>query len=101
MVGVVMFCYFDIVMMFFIGLMWVGVQVLQDVVVGIKKVMLEFGGKFLNFVFVDCDLEICVVVSVLDCFYNLGQLCNVLICMLIEWSVYDQVFQIVKVIVEV
>lgn len=55
--GEVLVCYLDVVCVFLIGLIWVGVVVLYVVVDDIKCVSFELGGKGVCLVFFDVDLE--------------------------------------------
>lgn len=98
-VGMQFFMYFDVEMISFIGLICVGIVIIKVVVDIVKKVVLELGGKGVNFVFVDVDEKV-VECGVWYVFYNLGQFCNVLMWMLVEWFFYDKVVEKVCQVVE-
>lgn len=49
--------YYDVVKVFFIGSVFIGMKIMEMLVKGIKFVILEFGGKFLFIIFLDCDMN--------------------------------------------
>ena len=86
----------DIQMISFTGSTRAGKSITHDAAETIKRVTLELGGKSPNLVFDDCDLELRVRESVLECMFNTGQSCDAPTRLLVERSCYEEVLQIAK-----
>lgn len=86
-------------MVLFIGLEVVGISIMFQVVVILKCVYLEFGGKLLFIVCVDVDVQVVVFVVVVGLMVNVGQGCVLLICFLVYNLLCVVFVQCVKVIV--
>lgn len=71
-VGEVLFGYFDIDMIIFIGFIRVGVEIVCNVVYLVKCVIQELGGKSFNIILDDEVFVIYVVGSVVGMMVNLG-----------------------------
>lgn len=70
-VGVVIFYYKDIDKVVFIGLIEVGCLIMEVVVKSnLKWVILELGGKSLNIVFVDVDMDVVIEGFYFVLFFN-------------------------------
>lgn len=83
--GDVFMWYLLIFKMIFIGLICIGVVIMVICVLyGLKFVMLELGGKSLQFVFVDVfDIDWVVVIVVGVIIGNVGQVCVVGLCLIV------------------
>lgn len=78
-----------IVVVILIGSVVVGCSIVVQVGQVLKKVVLELGGLDLFIVLVDVDLDVVVDVVVVLCFQNIGQVCIVGKCIIVEDVVYD------------
>ena len=90
----------DITMVSFTGSTDVGRQVMRDAADGMKRVLLELGGKSANIVYADADLDAAVHASVGGIFRNAGQRCFSGSRLLVEESVADEVIARVVAIAE-
>ena len=79
----------DVDMISFTGSTRAGIAISKAAADGLKKVVLELGGKGANLVFADAD-DKAVARGARHCFYNSGQSCNAPTRMLVERSVYDK-----------
>lgn len=80
-----------VTMVSFTGSTDVGRQVMRDAADGMKRVLLELGGKSANIVYADADLDAAVHASVGGIFRNAGQRCFSGSRLLVEESVADEV----------
>jgi betaine-aldehyde dehydrogenase len=62
----------------------------------IKRVALELGGKSVNLILPDADLEQAVSAGLRNCFLNSGQTCIAQTRMLVQRAQHDRVVQLVK-----
>jgi acyl-CoA reductase-like NAD-dependent aldehyde dehydrogenase len=90
----------DITMVSFTGSTDVGRQVMRDAADGMKRVLLELGGKSANIVYSDADLDAAVHASVGGIFRNAGQRCFSGSRLLVEESVADEMIARVVAIAE-
>ncbi len=90
----------DVTMVSFTGSTDVGRQVMRDAAGGMKRVLLELGGKSANIVYADADLDAAVHASVGGIFRNAGQRCFSGSRLLVEESVADEVIARVVAIAE-
>lgn len=74
----------------FTGSTAAGRRVAEAAAGGLKRALLELGGKSPNLLFADCDLETALRQGVAHCFRNAGQSCNAASRMLVERSIYDR-----------
>jgi acyl-CoA reductase-like NAD-dependent aldehyde dehydrogenase len=74
----------------FTGSTEVGVRVMQQAALGIKRVSLELGGKSANVVFADARLETCIESSIFAVYDNAGQDCCARSRILVERPLYDE-----------
>jgi len=65
----------------------------------VKWVIFELGGKSVNIVFVDVDIDAVVVSVLYVVFDNVGQDCCVRSRILVEWLVYDEFFSKLELVV--
>ncbi|MFC4855832.1 aldehyde dehydrogenase family protein [Actinophytocola glycyrrhizae] len=89
-----------VAMVSFTGSTDVGRQVMRDAADGVKRVLLELGGKSANIVYADADLDAAVHASVGGIFRNAGQRCFSGSRLLVEDSVADEVIARVVAIAE-
>ncbi|MFI7673111.1 aldehyde dehydrogenase family protein [Actinophytocola sp. NPDC049390] len=89
-----------VTMVSFTGSTDVGRQVMRDAADGMKRVLLELGGKSANIVYADADLDAAVHASVGGIFRNAGQRCFSGSRLLVEESVADEVIARVVAIAE-
>jgi acyl-CoA reductase-like NAD-dependent aldehyde dehydrogenase len=89
-----------VTMVSFTGSTDVGRQVMRDAAGGMKRVLLELGGKSANVVYADADLDAAVHASVGGIFRNAGQRCFSGSRLLVEESVADEVIARVVAIAE-
>lgn len=89
-----------VTMVSFTGSTDVGRQVMRDAADGMKRVLLELGGKSANIVYADADLDAAVHASVGGIFRNAGQRCFSGSRLLVEESVADEVTERVVAIAE-
>jgi len=81
----------DVEMVSFTGSTRAGRAVSVAAAEGVKRVVLELGGKGPNLVFADCgDVAAAVRRGARHCFHNSGQSCNAPTRMLVERAVYDE-----------
>lgn len=92
-VGVVFVGYLGVQYISFIGLVVIGVQIQMVVVCNVVFVMLELGGKFFQFVFDDVDFEVVLLFLVNVGIQNVGQICFVFFCILVQCGVYEVVVE--------
>lgn len=90
----------DVTMVSFTGSTEVGRQVMRDAADGVKRVLLELGGKSANIVYADADLDAAVHASVGGIFRNAGQRCFSGSRLLVEEPVADEVIARVVAIAE-
>jgi betaine-aldehyde dehydrogenase len=74
----------------FTGSTEVGVQVMRQAALGIKRVSLELGGKSANVVFADARLDTCIESSIFAVYDNAGQDCCARSRILVERPLYDE-----------
>jgi acyl-CoA reductase-like NAD-dependent aldehyde dehydrogenase len=68
-----------------------GEKMLELAARGIKKTLLELGGKSANIIFADADLELAIEGALTGIFRNCGQRCFSGSRLLVERSIYDRV----------
>jgi acyl-CoA reductase-like NAD-dependent aldehyde dehydrogenase len=90
----------DITMVSFTGSTDVGRQVMRDAATGMKRVLLELGGKSANIVFADANLDAAIHASVGGIFRNAGQRCFSGSRLLVEDAVADEVIDRIVAIAE-
>lgn len=73
----------------FMGLMYVGCIIVQYVVWYLKFVLLELGGKVLVLVLDDVDLDVVVDVIVFGVFFNQGQICMLIECVIVDCKIVE------------
>jgi aldehyde dehydrogenase (NAD+) len=77
----------------FTGSTAVGQRVAERAAKGIRKVVLELGGKSANIILEDADLDSAIPHSVLLCMLNSGQGCILPTRMVVPASIYDDVVE--------
>ena len=77
-------------MFHFTGSVAVGQRIMERATVGIRKVVLELGGKSANIILDDADLEIAAGHGVGMCMVSSGQGCLLPTRMVVHASVYDE-----------
>jgi len=75
----------------FTGSTATGSEIMRLAAGGIKRLILELGGKSPNLVFADANLEDAIPSSVWSIYYSAGQSCEARSRLLVERSVYDEV----------
>lgn len=80
----------DVDIISFTGSTRAGREVARNAADGLKRSVLELGGKSANLLFADCDLETAVRQGIAHAFRNAGQSCNAASRMLVERSVYER-----------
>lgn len=95
MVGDVLVCYYDVCVVLFIGGIVIGCNIMKNV--GLKKYLMELGGKLLVLIFEDVDIECVLDVVLFIIFLINGECCIVGLCIFIQQSIY---FEFVKCFVE-
>lgn len=88
-------------MFHFTGSTAVGERIYQRAAVGIRKVVLELGGKSANIVLDDADLDIAVPFSAGMCMLNSGQGCTLATRLIVHASLYDEMIDRLASIVSV
>lgn len=83
-------------MFHFTGSTAVGQRIAERAAVGIRKVVLELGGKSANLVLDDADLDVAVPYSVSMSMINSGQGCTLATRMIVHARVYDEVVERLK-----
>jgi len=83
----------------FTGSPSVGQRIMERAAVGIRKVVLELGGKSANIVLDDANLDIAVGMGVGYCMANSGQGCTLATRMIVHSSIYDEVLARVEAMV--
>jgi aldehyde dehydrogenase (NAD+) len=83
-------------MFHFTGSSAVGQRIAERAAVGIRKVVLELGGKSANIVLDDADLDVAVPYGVGMCMMNSGQGCTLATRMIVHARVYDEVIERLK-----
>jgi aldehyde dehydrogenase (NAD+) len=78
-------------MFHFTGSPGVGQRIMQNAAVGIRKVVLELGGKSANVVLPDADLDLACMLGAGMCMTNSGQGCALATRMVVHSDVYDDV----------
>lgn len=84
----------DVDIISFTGSTRAGREVARNAADGLKRSVLELGGKSANLLFADCDLETAIRQGVAHAFRNAGQSCNAASRMLVERSVYDRAVEL-------
>ena len=77
----------------FTGSPGVGERIMQNAAVGIRKVVLELGGKSANVILPDADLDLACLVGAGMCMSNSGQGCALATRMVVHADVYDAVLE--------
>jgi len=77
----------------FTGSVPVGQRIAERAAIGLRKVVLELGGKSANIVLDDADLDTAIPFSVRSCMSNAGQGCLKPTRMIAHASVYDEVLE--------
>jgi acyl-CoA reductase-like NAD-dependent aldehyde dehydrogenase len=75
----------------FTGSTATGSEIMRLAAGGIKRLILELGGKSPNLVFADANLEDAIPSSVWSIYYSAGQSCEARSRLLVERSIYDEV----------
>lgn len=78
-------------MFHFTGSPAVGQRIMQNAAVGIRKVVLELGGKSANVILPDADLDLACLLGAGMCMSNSGQGCALATRMVVHADVYDDV----------
>lgn len=86
-------------MFHFTGSPGVGRRILERAGVGIRKVVLELGGKSANVLLPDADLDMATAVGVGLCMGSSGQGCALATRMVVHADIYDEVLQRVEAMV--
>jgi aldehyde dehydrogenase (NAD+) len=86
-------------MFHFTGSTATGERVAERAVKGMRKVVLELGGKSANVVLPDADLDVAVPHSVVMCMLNSGQGCTLATRMIVHEQIYDEVVERVRAVV--
>lgn len=86
-------------MFHFTGSTAVGQRIAERAARGLRKVVLELGGKSANIVLDDADLDSAMPFSVGMCMLNSGQACTAATRMVVQGSVYDEVLHRLEAIV--
>jgi aldehyde dehydrogenase (NAD+) len=86
-------------MFHFTGSPGVGQRIMQNAAVGIRKVVLELGGKSANIVLPDADLDLACMLGAGMCMTNSGQGCALATRMVVHADVYDAVLARLEAIV--
>jgi betaine-aldehyde dehydrogenase len=86
----------EIDMVSFTGSTRAGKRVSELAARSVKRVALELGGKSVNLILPDADLEQAVSAGLRNCFLNSGQTCIAQTRMLVHRSQHDQVVAMVK-----
>jgi aldehyde dehydrogenase (NAD+)/betaine-aldehyde dehydrogenase len=73
----------------FTGSTTTGAEIMRLASDGIKRLILELGGKSPNLVFADADLDDAIPSSVWSIYYSAGQSCEARSRVLVESSIYD------------
>jgi aldehyde dehydrogenase (NAD+) len=87
-------------MFHFTGSVPVGQRILERAAVGIRKCVVELGGKSANLILDDADLDVAVRLSARSCMQSSGQACVAASRLIVHASVYDEVVERLKKIVE-
>jgi aldehyde dehydrogenase (NAD+) len=83
----------------FTGSPGVGERIAQRAAVGIRKVVLELGGKSANIFLPDADLDMSCGLGVVMCMNNGGQGCALATRMVVHADIYDEVLQRLEAVV--
>jgi acyl-CoA reductase-like NAD-dependent aldehyde dehydrogenase len=75
----------------FTGSTATGAEIMRLASEGIKRLILELGGKSPNLIFADANLDDAIPSSVWSIYYSAGQSCEARSRMLVERSIYDDV----------
>ncbi len=75
----------------FTGSTATGAEIMRLASDGIKRLILELGGKSPNLIFADANLDDAIPSSVWSIFYSAGQSCEARSRVLVESSIYDEV----------
>jgi aldehyde dehydrogenase (NAD+) len=86
-------------MFHFTGSPGVGQRIMQNAAVGIRKVVLELGGKSANVVLPDADLDLACTLGAGMCMTNSGQGCALATRMVVHADVYEEVLARLEAIV--
>jgi acyl-CoA reductase-like NAD-dependent aldehyde dehydrogenase len=78
----------------FTGSTATGSEIMRLAAGGIKRLILELGGKSPNLVFADANLEDAIPSSVWSIYYSAGQSCEARSRLLVERSIYDEVVSV-------
>lgn len=87
-------------MVSFTGSTRAGIAISKAAADTVKRVALELGGKSPNLVFADADLDNAANAAIADCFINNGQSCDAPSRLIIEKSVYPEMVERVKNVVD-
>lgn len=99
-VGAALAQHAEVDMVSFTGSTRAGKQIYAAVSERFGRVVLEMGGKSANIVLDDADLERALPASVGACFFNSGQVCVALSRLLVPRSIYAEVIERLRAIVE-
>ncbi len=77
----------------FTGSTATGAEVMRMAADGLKRIILELGGKSPNLIFADADLDQAVPSAAWSIFYSAGQSCEARSRVLVEASIYDEVVE--------
>jgi aldehyde dehydrogenase (NAD+) len=88
-------------MFHFTGSTAVGQRIAERAAKGIRKVVLELGGKSANLVLADADLDIAIPFSAGMCMLNSGQGCTLATRLIVHASIYDEVLELLQAVVSV
>jgi aldehyde dehydrogenase (NAD+) len=83
----------------FTGSPGVGERIAARAAVGIRKVVLELGGKSANVFLPDADLDMSCGMGVIMCMNNAGQGCALATRMIVHADIYDEVLQRLEAVV--
>jgi aldehyde dehydrogenase (NAD+) len=80
-------------MFHFTGSVAVGQRILERAAAGIRKCVLELGGKSANLILDDADLDVAVPLGARNCMQSSGQACVAATRLIVHASVYDEVVE--------
>jgi aldehyde dehydrogenase (NAD+) len=83
----------------FTGSTAVGQRIASRAAIGLRKVVLELGGKSANILLGDADVDVAVAYSASLCMFNSGQGCTLPTRMIVHESIYDEVVERLRAVV--
>ncbi|KAA8732422.1 aldehyde dehydrogenase family protein [Acinetobacter qingfengensis] len=86
----------DVQKISFTGSTQVGIQVMQQAAITMKRTTLELGGKSPILIFADANIDDAVDKIIGGVFFNAGQMCSATTRLLVDKSIADQLFNKLK-----